>query len=382
MNVRSARFYAARSGDNLMYVRGNVDTVPRANWRMAVSTLESLRLQRDVSEGLKIDLVSRGLNLHRQPHVSPEAFESAIVKTIGELDYRPKFAKNDIRKLLKLADDLYIHKEQVRMAIEDLVASKGAKVFRVEDLRLSPEGLHTFSALVVMEGEADLYAHKLRIPLFPVLEKPEIRAHIREILAAGTTSDKKPVWEPLIVVGGALEDDAHTVGIDAIMQAKGIHGYKGMEALNVVGDARYIEPTNLLAQVSCERLVEEAISRKAHMILVSRILVEGNLYLRHMEKLNSLVKDAKARGRLSQDTVIIVGGPRLDELQKVYGKGGYDQIAAVFGREANADEVLSFWVDMKNRQEEEIRRASAYTLDSAQQTAEVHVRVLTENADK
>ncbi|MDX9692350.1 MAG: OAM dimerization domain-containing protein, partial [Acholeplasmataceae bacterium] len=70
--------------------------------------------------------------------------------------------------------------------------------------------------------------------------------------------------EPLVFVGASTGTDAHTVGIDAIMNMKGYNGNYGLE--------RYkgIKAINLGGQVDNEQLLEEAIKYKADVILISQ----------------------------------------------------------------------------------------------------------------
>ncbi|MCP4752496.1 MAG: hypothetical protein GY866_16520 [Proteobacteria bacterium] len=61
---------------------------------------------------------------------------------------------------------------------------------------------------------------------------------------------------PMSVIGATIGTDAHTVGIDAIMNMKGYNQDYGLE--------RYpqIEAFNLGAQITCEKLVKAALEKK------------------------------------------------------------------------------------------------------------------------
>ena len=63
---------------------------------------------------------------------------------------------------------------------------------------------------------------------------------------------KRSLRRRLVVVGGCIGTDAHTVGIDAILNIKGFAGEKGLEYY------REIKVVNLGAQVSVPELVEAA----------------------------------------------------------------------------------------------------------------------------
>ena len=76
---------------------------------------------------------------------------------------------------------------------------------------------------------------------FPLLSAKEVNAVV-----------KRRLRRKLSVVGACIGTDAHTVGIDAILNVKGIAGEKGLEYY------RELKVTNLGAQVSVPELVEAA----------------------------------------------------------------------------------------------------------------------------
>jgi len=131
----------------------------------------------------------------------------------------------------------------------------------------------------------------------------------------------------LIVVGAAVESDAHTVGIDAIMNMKGFAGNYGLE--------RYpeMDALNLGSQVPCAQLLRAAIERDADAILVSQIVTQKNIHVQHLTQLVELLEAEGVRERF----VLVVGGPRIDN---AFAKElGYD---AGFGPRTTPLEVASF----------------------------------------
>ncbi len=80
---------------------------------------------------------------------------------------------------------------------------------------------------------------------YPLLTPKEVNLAIR-----------KGLRRRLTVVGGCIGTDAHTVGIDAILNIKGFAGEKGLEYY------REIKVVNLGAQVSVPQLVERAAGRE------------------------------------------------------------------------------------------------------------------------
>jgi beta-lysine 5,6-aminomutase beta subunit len=138
------------------------------------------------------------------------------------------------------------------------------------------------------------------------------------------TSD---VGRKLVVVGAAIESDAHTVGIDAILNMKGFAGNYGLE--------RYpqIEAYNLGSQIPCEQLLKTALEKNADAILVSQIVTQKNIHVQNLTKLIELLEAEGVRERF----IIIVGGPRINN---AFAKElGYD---AGFGPRTTPVQVASF----------------------------------------
>ncbi len=140
---------------------------------------------------------------------------------------------------------------------------------------------------------------------------------------------KENIGRDVVIVGASTGTDAHTVGIDAIMNMKGFAGHYGLE--------RYkgIEAYNLGSQVENEEFVKKAIELKADVLLVSQTVTQKDV---HIANLTNLVELLEAEG-IRDKVVLICGGPRLThELAKELG---YD---AGFGPGKYADDVASFAV--------------------------------------
>ncbi len=133
----------------------------------------------------------------------------------------------------------------------------------------------------------------------------------------------------LKVIGACIESDAHTVGIDAIMNMKGYNGHKGLEAYH------NFEAYNLGAQVSSEDVVVKARELQADAILVSQIVTQKNI---HLANLTRMVELLEAEG-LREQVILIVGGPRISH--PLAKELGYD---AGFGSGTYAEDVASFIV--------------------------------------
>lgn len=132
---------------------------------------------------------------------------------------------------------------------------------------------------------------------------------------------------PVRVVGACIETDAHTVGIDAILNMKGVAGDYGLE--------RYEQfaVKNMGAQIKCESLIREALDFNADAILVSTIVTQKDIHIQHLTKLIDMLEAERIRDRFQ----LIVGGPRISNA--LARELGYD---AGFGRETLPSQVAAF----------------------------------------
>ena len=139
---------------------------------------------------------------------------------------------------------------------------------------------------------------------------------------------REGIGRKVVVVGACTGFDAHTVGIDAIMNMKGYNHHYGLERYAM------IEAHNLGAQVTNERLVDYAAKVKADALLVSQVVTQKDVHISNMTQLIELLE---ARGERSR-YVCVAGGPRLSN--KLAVELGYD---VGFGRGSYANDVAT-WV--------------------------------------
>lgn len=138
---------------------------------------------------------------------------------------------------------------------------------------------------------------------------------------------KENIGRKLVIVGASTGTDAHTVGIDAIMNMKGYAGHYGLERYEMV------EACNLGSQVPNEEFLAKAIELKADALLISQTVTQKDV---HIQNLTELVELMEAEG-LRDKMILACGGPRIShELAKELG---YD---AGFGMNTYADDVASF----------------------------------------
>jgi beta-lysine 5,6-aminomutase beta subunit len=154
---------------------------------------------------------------------------------------------------------------------------------------------------------------------FPLLGAKEINTMVRQRLR-----------RKLNVVGACIGTDAHTVGIDAILNVKGIAGEKGLEYY------REFKVVNLGAQVSVPDLVERARAERADAVLVSQVVTQRDAHLHNTREMSAAFREAFPAERRP---LLVVGGPRFDEMATE--ELGVDRI---FGRGTTPREVASYLV--------------------------------------
>ena len=161
------------------------------------------------------------------------------------------------------------------------------------------------------------------------IEVPEVRTEAlsREEIESRI---KSRLGRKIIVVGACTGADAHTVGIDAILNYKGYAGDKGLESY------KGFEAYNLGAQVENEQLAARALALKADAILVSQIITQRNV---HKENAAALIALAKQGGWRS-GVIMLFGGPRVDH--KLALELGFD---AGFGPGTKPSDVASYLVE-------------------------------------
>ncbi len=141
---------------------------------------------------------------------------------------------------------------------------------------------------------------------------------------------RKKIGRKIIVVGATTGSDAHTVGIDAILNKKGYAGDYGLESYEG------FKVINLRAQVENAELVKKALHYKADTILVSKLVTQQD---QHLKDLKALLKLLKQEKNLPPHLLKIVGGPRMSHA--IATRLGYD---AGFGTGTLPSEVASFIV--------------------------------------
>ena len=121
---------------------------------------------------------------------------------------------------------------------------------------------------------------------------------------------KEHIGRKLVVVGASTGTDAHTVGIDAIMNMKGYAGHYGLERYEM------IDAYNLGSQVPNEEFIKRAMMCKADALLVSQTVTQKDV---HVKNLVELIEMLEAEG-IRNKVIVACGGPRIShELAKELG---------------------------------------------------------------
>jgi beta-lysine 5,6-aminomutase beta subunit len=140
---------------------------------------------------------------------------------------------------------------------------------------------------------------------------------------------KDKLGRRVVIVGACTGSDAHTVGIDAIINMKGYAGDKGLEAYP------WIAAYNLGAQVDNAALLTRAKELRADAVLVSQIITARDVHKENARELMELAKKAGMR-----ELLFILGGPRIDHA--LARELGYD---AGFGPGTKPSTVASYVVE-------------------------------------
>jgi beta-lysine 5,6-aminomutase beta subunit len=191
-----------------------------------------------------------------------------------------------------------------------------------------------FSDVQVVEGRSIatgfsffvVYASTPHAIDFSTITAPSAKTHamtMEEIDALIT----ERIGRKVRVAGACIGTDAHTVGIDAILNMKGYKGDYGLERYKM------FETYNLGSQVSVEELVRFAKEKQIDALLASQVVTQKGSDVKNFTALVELLEAEGLRDRV----VLCCGGPRVTNLMAT--ELGYD---AGFGRGTVPSEVAAF----------------------------------------
>lgn len=112
---------------------------------------------------------------------------------------------------------------------------------------------------------------------------------------------RETIGRKVTIVGACTGFDAHTAGLDAIMNMKGYAGEYGLE--------RYpeINAYNMGSQVANADLLRKAVELNADAILVSQTVTQKDIHVMNLTELVELVEAEGLRDRF----IMVIGGPRI-----------------------------------------------------------------------
>ena len=96
-----------------------------------------------------------------------------------------------------------------------------------------------------------------------------------DVMSMEDTNDyiREHIGRKVVMVGASTGTDAHTVGIDAIMNRKGFAGHYGLERYEM------IEAYNLGSQVPNEEFIKKALELHADVLLVSQTVTQKDVHI-------------------------------------------------------------------------------------------------------
>lgn len=191
-----------------------------------------------------------------------------------------------------------------------------------------------FSDVAVVEGRAIASGFSF----FVVYARTPVTIDVSTVAAPAATRDaldmagvdeliQHRIGRKLRVVGACIGTDAHTVGIDAILNMKGYKGDYGLERY------RGFDVYNLGSQIAVEDLVRFAKQREVDAILASQVVTQKGSDIANFTALAELLEAENLR----DGVLLIAGGPRVTNL--LAAEIGYD---AGFGRGTLPSEVATF----------------------------------------
>lgn len=208
---------------------------------------------------------------------------------------------------------------EAREAAIELVQKMGFDQIKIATMEKAADGFSFF----VIYGNIKHSIDFTKIKVIKIEAKKRARDEIDEII-------RTRIGRKLVILGACTGYDAHTVGIDAIINMKGYAGDYGLERY------QWIDARNLGAQVLNEDLLKRAIEEKADAILVSKVVTQHNI---HIKDFKDLMHRAEKQG-LRDKLIFVAGGPRVTHPMAL--ECGFD---AGFGVGTKPSDVASYVVE-------------------------------------
>jgi len=201
-------------------------------------------------------------------------------------------------------------------AARQLVAKMGFGDVQVVEGRRIADGFSFFVVYAATPQSIDVES----------IKAPSARSHAMSMEEVDSFVSER-IGRKIRIAGACIGTDAHTVGIDAILNMKGYKGDYGLERYHM------FETHNLGSQIAVEDLVRFAKDRGIDALLASQVVTQKGSDIKNFTELAELLEAEGLRDRV----VLICGGPRVTNLMA--SELGYD---AGFGRGTLPSEVAAF----------------------------------------
>ncbi len=201
-------------------------------------------------------------------------------------------------------------------AARQLVAKMGFEEVQVVEGRAIASGFSFYVVYATTPHGIDAAAIKAPSAKAHAMSMEEVDAFVRE-----------RIGRKVRIAGACIGTDAHTVGIDAILNMKGYKGDYGLERYGM------FETFNLGSQIAVEEFVRIARDRELDALLASQVVTQKGSDIKNFTALAELLEAEGLRDKV----VLICGGPRVTNLMA--SELGYD---AGFGRGTLPSEVAAF----------------------------------------
>jgi beta-lysine 5,6-aminomutase beta subunit len=201
-------------------------------------------------------------------------------------------------------------------AARQLASRMGLQDVQVVEGRRIASGFSFFVLYASTSQSVDVEGIKLPSARAHAMTMDEIDAFVAERLG-----------RKIRIAGACIGTDAHTVGIDAILNMKGYKGDYGLERYHM------FETYNLGSQVAVEELVRFTKDHRVDALLASQVVTQKGSDVTNFTALGELLEAEGLRDRI----VLIAGGPRVTN--RLASELGYD---AGFGRGTLPSEVAAF----------------------------------------
>lgn len=208
---------------------------------------------------------------------------------------------------------------EAREAAVQLVEKMGFDQIKVATMERASNSFSFFVIYARLKHTVDF----TKIKVIKVESPKRSREEVDELI-------RTKIGRKLVILGACTGYDAHTVGIDAIINMKGFAGDYGLERY------QWLDARNLGAQVPPEELLKLAVQEKADAILVSKVVSQHNIHIKDMKE---VIQRAEKAG-LREKMIFVAGGPRVTHPMAL--ECGFD---AGFGVGTKPSDVASYIVD-------------------------------------